>query len=114
VSTPTSRPGAPRATAELVLTVVGCRAGMPADGWPSSGYILELGGERLLLDCGPGTATALDRHVLPAELSAVLLSHLHLDHCFDLVVLGKQLVHRGGERRLPSSYRRAPRRCCAT
>ena len=66
---------------------------MPADGWPSSCYLLEAAGERVLFDCGPGAATALSKFVAPSELSAVFLSHRHLDHCFDLVVVGKQLLY---------------------
>ena len=66
---------------------------MPADGWPSSCYLLEAAGERVLFDCGPGAATALSKYVAPSELSAVFLSHRHLDHCFDLVVVGKQLLY---------------------
>lgn len=66
---------------------------MPADGWPSSCYLLEAADQRLLFDCGPGAATALSRYCAPSELAAVFLSHRHLDHCFDLVVLGKQLLY---------------------
>lgn len=65
---------------------------MPADGWASSCYLLVVDGERLLFDCGPGAATALPRHVAPTDLTGVFLSHRHLDHCFDLVVLGKQIL----------------------
>jgi ribonuclease BN (tRNA processing enzyme) len=74
---------------------------MPADGWPSSSYLIDTAGQRVLFDCGPGAVAALDRHAAPAELTAVFLSHLHLDHCFDLVVLGKRLVYHPGATRLP-------------
>lgn len=74
----------------MILTIVGCRGGMPADGWPSSCYVIDAAGERVMLDCGPGSATALSRRMDVTTLSAVILSHRHLDHCFDLVVVGKQ------------------------
>ncbi|WP_067822035.1 MBL fold metallo-hydrolase [Nocardia inohanensis] len=74
------------------LTVLGCRAGMPAEGHPSSGYLLDTGGSRLLLDCGPGIATALSGVCDPAGLDAVIISHLHIDHCYDLLPLGKMLL----------------------
>ncbi|SHN43066.1 MBL fold metallo-hydrolase [Cryptosporangium aurantiacum] len=76
------------------LTILGCRAGVPADGEPSSGYLVETAATRLLLDCGPGIATALSG-ILPAvDLDAVILSHLHSDHCYDLLPIGKSLLNR--------------------
>ncbi|TDD27024.1 MBL fold metallo-hydrolase [Actinomadura sp. KC06] len=61
------------------LSVVGARAGMPAPGQPSSGYVLQTGRASLLLDCGPGVAGELPAVVPPAALDAVLITHLHLD-----------------------------------
>lgn len=77
----------------MQLTVLGCRSGMPAEGQASSGYLVETRGRtRLLLDCGPGIATVLsDRN--PA-LDGILISHLHSDHCYDLLPLGKALLYR--------------------
>jgi len=65
---------------------------MPADGQASSGYLLSAGDTRLLLDCGPGVATALSAQDRDTDLSAVVISHLHLDHCYDLLPLGKTLL----------------------
>jgi ribonuclease BN (tRNA processing enzyme) len=76
----------------MQLTVLGCRAGMPADGQPSSGYLVETGATRILLDCGPGIATALGACAQAGSLDAVIISHLHLDHCHDLLPLGKSLL----------------------
>ncbi|OLT14352.1 MBL fold metallo-hydrolase [Pseudonocardia sp. CNS-139] len=73
------------------LTVLGCRSGVPADGQASSGYLVEAAGT-LLLDCGPGVATAVSGAVPPAALGAVVVSHLHVDHCYDLLPLGKALL----------------------
>jgi ribonuclease BN (tRNA processing enzyme) len=74
------------------LTVLGCRAGMPADGQASSGYLLESGRSRLLLDCGPGIAAALSSVIQPASLDAIVISHFHADHCYDLLPVGKTLL----------------------
>lgn len=41
----------------------------------------------MLVDCGPGTFAALQEHVGPQELTAVWISHLHPDHCADLLSL---------------------------
>lgn len=74
------------------LTVLGCRAGMPSDGQASSGYLVTTGSTRILLDCGPGVATALSAVCPPGTLSAVVLSHLHSDHCYDILPTGKKII----------------------
>jgi ribonuclease BN (tRNA processing enzyme) len=74
------------------LTVLGCRAGMPADGQASSGYLVSEGSTRLLLDCGPGVATALTGVGHPRDLTGVIISHFHLDHCYDVLPIGKMLL----------------------
>jgi ribonuclease BN (tRNA processing enzyme) len=76
----------------MQLTVLGCLAGMPADGQPSSGYLVNTGTTRILLDCGPGIATALSALTAADSIDAVVISHLHLDHCYDLLPLGKSLL----------------------
>jgi ribonuclease BN (tRNA processing enzyme) len=79
----------------MQLTVLGARSGMPADGQPSSGYLVESApaGARVLLDCGPGIATALTARTRVEALDAVVVSHMHADHCYDLLPLGKALLH---------------------
>ena len=74
------------------LTVLGCRAGMPADGQASSGYLVDTGTTKILLDCGPGIATALSAGTPPDSLDAIIISHMHVDHCHDLLPLGKYLL----------------------
>lgn len=74
------------------LTVLGCRSGVPADGQASSGYLVQAGATSVLLDCGPGIATALSGAAPPEALGAVVVSHLHVDHCYDLLPLGKALL----------------------
>jgi ribonuclease BN (tRNA processing enzyme) len=76
------------------VTILGCRSGMPANGQPSSGYLVTAGCAAILLDCGPGIATALGTVAAPHGLSALVVSHLHLDHCYDLLPLGKSLLTR--------------------
>lgn len=76
----------------MQLTVLGCRAGMPGGGQPSSGYLVDTATARILLDCGPGIATALSALTEPGSLDAVFISHLHVDHCHDLLPLGKSLL----------------------
>src|SRR5688572_28890720 len=66
---------------------------MPEPGWPSSGYLVHGPDGAILLDCGPGVAAKAAAR--SAELSAVFISHMHTDHCLDLLILGKALALRG-------------------
>lgn len=77
------------------VTILGCQSGMPANGQASSGYLVSIGETRLLLDAGPGVATALSGLIDPATLTAVVVSHVHLDHCYDLLPIGKTLLAAG-------------------
>jgi ribonuclease BN (tRNA processing enzyme) len=66
------------------LTVIGCSPTWPNPGGAQSGYLVEAGGDRLLLDCGPGVLSRL-RVAEPWPLiDGIVLSHLHFDHCGDL------------------------------
>jgi ribonuclease BN (tRNA processing enzyme) len=66
------------------LTVLGCSGSMPGPDSPASGYLLEHEGFRLVLDLGNGSFGALQRHVAPRDVDAIILSHLHADHCLDM------------------------------
>ncbi|HEU5266951.1 MAG TPA: MBL fold metallo-hydrolase [Jatrophihabitans sp.] len=66
------------------LTVLGCSGSMPGPDSPASGYLVEAEGYRLVLDLGQGAFGALQRYVKPGEVDAVVVSHLHPDHCIDL------------------------------
>ena len=50
-------------------------------------YLVEDAGTRLLLDLGQGAFPRIFRHVDPAALDVVAVSHLHPDHFIDLVPL---------------------------
>lgn len=65
---------------------------MPSYGVASSGYLVTTGGTRLLLDCGPGVAAALSGVMQPGGLGGVVISHLHIDHCYDLLPLGRRIL----------------------
>jgi len=83
--------------------VVGCAGSMPGPDGPASCYLVEQDGFRLLLDLGNGALGALMRYVELADLDAVVLSHLHSDHCIDLNALYVARVYGpySGGRRLP-------------
>lgn len=73
------------------LTIVGCTGSLPGPLSPASCYLVTAhDGERdwrVLLDLGSGALGALQRHTDPLALDAVVLSHLHPDHCLDLTGL---------------------------
>jgi ribonuclease BN (tRNA processing enzyme) len=78
------------------VTVLGCSGSVPGPDSPASGYLVEADGFRLLLDLGHGAFGALQQHVRPAEVDAIVVSHLHADHCIDLTAYVVALRY-GGE-----------------
>ncbi len=68
----------------MKLTIVGCSGSFPGPDSPSSCYLLEAEGFRMLLDLGNGALGPLQRHAALADIDAICLSHLHADHCLDL------------------------------
>lgn len=74
------------------LRVLGSSSGFPVAGFACSGYLVNLAGQSLLLDCGPGVMTALIGADAKAGLDGVFISHMHPDHVLDLVPLGYALL----------------------
>ena len=74
-------------TPRMRVTVVGCSGSFPAQGNPASCYLVEADGFRMLLDLGNGAVGALQAYCALGDVDAVLLSHLHPDHCMDLLSL---------------------------
>jgi ribonuclease BN (tRNA processing enzyme) len=72
----------------MKLTVVGCSGSFPGPDSPASCYLVETAHEgrtfRLLLDLGSGALGYLQRFVSLEAIDAVVLSHLHADHCLDM------------------------------
>jgi len=75
-------------TTSFRLTVVGCSGSYPGPDSPASCYLVQAEHEgrtwSLVVDLGNGALGALQRYVDPLEVDAVLLSHLHADHCVDM------------------------------
>ncbi|MDQ3765294.1 MAG: MBL fold metallo-hydrolase [Actinomycetota bacterium] len=69
------------------LTVLGCSGSGPGPRSPASGYLVQAGNTAIVLDLGNGTFGPLQRYIDPFNLNAVLLSHLHADHCADVTAL---------------------------
>jgi ribonuclease BN (tRNA processing enzyme) len=77
----------------LRLVVLGGSCASPNTGAGCSGYLIESQATRLLVDPGPGTLQELRRWTDFRSLSAVLVSHVHLDHVLDLLALRHALAY---------------------
>jgi ribonuclease BN (tRNA processing enzyme) len=67
------------------LTVLGCSGSYGGvDGGACSGYLLREGDTAVWVDCGNGTFGQLQRWLPVEDLTAVVLTHEHPDHCVDM------------------------------
>ncbi len=74
------------------LTVLGSGAACPPAGGACSGYLVEAGGQRILLDCGHGVAAALLERQPDAAIDHIIISHMHADHFIDVLPLRFRLT----------------------
>lgn len=71
----------------MKLTILGNAGPYPGPGGACSGYLVEDNHLKILLDCGTGALANLQKHVSIAELSHIIISHMHADHFLDLIPL---------------------------
>ncbi|MBQ8554721.1 MAG: MBL fold metallo-hydrolase [Clostridia bacterium] len=71
----------------MKLTILGMNGPFPAPGGATSGYLVKAGSTALMLDMGSGTLQRLTGCMPPEELTALVLSHWHYDHCSDVLPL---------------------------
>lgn len=76
---------------------------MPRPGGASSAYLVRNGSTSVLFDIGSGAFAKLQLAMDYCGLDAIVVSHMHADHFFDLVPLRHALKYgeRRRERRLP-------------
>ena len=76
------------------LTIIGCSGSMSGPQSSASSYLVQADGVdtdgalrtySIVLDLGPGSMGQLLRHLDPAQLDAIAISHCHADHMVDLV-----------------------------
>jgi len=84
------------------LTVVGCSPAWPNPGSAHSGYLIEHGGRRLLVDCGPGVLSRLRAAEGWPVVDAIAITHTHIDHCGDVI------AWLWGQLHVPAAGSRAP------
>ena len=75
------------------ITVLGKSPSWQDAGGACSGYLIEEGAHRLLLDCGNGVFAKLRCRCDYVSVDAVVISHLHADHFLDLVPFSYALTY---------------------
>ncbi len=66
------------------LQLLGTGTPAPLSHRAGSSYLLEMSGETLLVDCGPGSVRRLlEAGIDTTTIDHLLLTHLHYDHCVD-------------------------------
>lgn len=85
----------------MQITVLGKSPAWQDAGGACSGYLVEEAGYRLLVDCGNGAFGKLRQVLDYVDVDAVVISHLHADHFFDLVPFASALVYAPRQQPVP-------------
>lgn len=83
------------------LTVLGKSPAWQDAGGACSGYLLEDGGTAVLIDCGNGVFSKLRLHRDYVDVDAIVISHLHADHFFDLIPYAYALTYAPRQQPVP-------------
>ncbi len=74
----------------MKLTILGSGSPEATARRASSGYLIEVSGQRILFDCGGGVVgRLLEAGLMPSDIDILFFSHLHSDHMMDYA----RLVH---------------------
>ncbi len=69
----------------MKLTILGCFSATPSKNSFPSSQVLDIKGNKILIDCGEGTQIQLRRYGIKfSEIENIFISHLHGDHFFGL------------------------------
>lgn len=71
----------------MKLQVLGNYGGFPAMGENCCGYLIQSKEANVLIECGSGVASEVQKYIQLKDLDAIIISHLHNDHISDLLVL---------------------------
>ena len=77
----------------MKLTVLGNNSPFPGKGSACSGYLLRAGEVELLLDAGTGVSGKFLESSRVENLTGIIISHLHPDHCSDLIPLKYAIMY---------------------
>lgn len=68
----------------MKITVLGAGTIVPSRGFSPSGFLVEVGGKKILLDCGHGTIRRMvEEKIDYRDIDLVFVSHFHTDHLGD-------------------------------
>lgn len=73
----------------MMMQIVGCSSVYPAEDQATSGYLLRGNFGSVLIDCGYLIADKIAKYYNIQRLAAVIISHMHPDHCDSLLTLGR-------------------------
>ncbi len=85
----------------LELTVIGNQGPYAGPGGTCSGYLFSAGSTAVLVDCGPGVMSGLQRQIDFRGLSGIIISHYHPDHCSDFLTMRYAFHYAGSRGQLP-------------
>ena len=77
----------------MKVTALGGSAAGPNTRAGCAGLLVQHGTTSVVLDLGPGTLLELRKHIDFRDLTAVIISHYHLDHILDLGALRYHLAY---------------------
>ena len=83
------------------ITILGKSPAWQDAGGACSGYLVEQGDTAVLIDCGNGVFGKLRLYHDYVDVDAVVISHLHADHYFDLVPYSFALTHAPRQQPVP-------------
>ncbi len=83
------------------ITVLGKSPAWQDAGGACSGYLVEEGGTRVLVDCGSGVFARLRTVVDYVDVDAVVVSHMHADHFLDVIPFACALTYTPRQQPLP-------------
>src|SRR5262245_18322491 len=83
----------------MKITLLGTGTPAPSLDRRSSGYLIEVGGDLIVMDHGPGAHhRLLESGHRAVDVSHAFISHLHYDHCMDYARLVLQRWDMGADR----------------
>jgi ribonuclease BN (tRNA processing enzyme) len=82
----------------MKLTILGSGSPEAYARRASSGYLLEVAGQRILFDCGGGVVSRLvEAGFKPSDIDVLFFTHLHSDHMMDFARLVHAAWDEGGK-----------------